>query len=904
MAFLAFFDGDCAGESPIDFEVEIPPVTPVLASDVTKVDDLILVRAVGNESSFIKIYGPPPVAFEPPPLAPPEIGAQLTVVAAPRLRNRRGGNQPGFWVRYRLLRRMGYRQMRGRRLHERRAVSPASLGAGAVRALERTGAVKLTGLQPATIYHFRFVAQSSGGGPVRGVGGTPGVAGGEGTFTTPRSSEMTSETCPNEARRLESNSTALPDCRAYEMVSPVEKNGGDTTDPLVAQLSARTRLTEAASDGNSFTYSSYRAFPGSAAAPWTSQYVAYREGDAWTSKSISPARSGQGVFLSGEEAFGHYFAFTPDLCHAWLVNAAPPLLDPAAIPDFPDLYREDRCGGSPTFKALTTRMPERSLETQIGFGEEEIELQGFSADGNTTLFRGPWKMSQDGTEAAPGQGPFQTYEATPSGVNLVCVLPNGVPLTSDCTAGAAAGQYYLGYASNLTHAISDDGSRIYWTAAASGRAADIKREAARGRIFVRLNGDETKPVSEAAGAGKTTLKAEFLGASADGGQALFEVTEGAKAGRLFEYSLESETSSQIAGQLVGVAGLSEDLSHIYFVSREAIGGDSSAGRPNLYLWRDGQAQFITTLGEEDVNGPFDTAVGVPSNTDPRPIYHVAKATPDGNGLIFVSKEPLTGFDNVDAVSGRRDLEVFHYDADDSELACVSCAPSGASPRGREVEIPGGSQIEGGGAPWTAASIPGAQRQLFTPRSQSNDGGQVFFTSYTSLLPRDTNNRSDVYLWSEARPGSECEDDQPSYSPRNAGCISLISTGKSPQDSEFLDSSPSGNDAFFITEESILPQDPGLVDVYDARVNGGLPVPVSHDPCTIASDCRRPPAPPAISQLGSAVPTEGNPESRRKCRKGFRRKVTKGKVRCVKSGSQHRHRHGGKPGGRNAKGGSK
>jgi len=33
--------------------------------------------------------------------------------------------------------------------------------------------------------------------------------------------------CPNEAIRQEQSSTFLPDCRAYEMVSPVDKNGAD-----------------------------------------------------------------------------------------------------------------------------------------------------------------------------------------------------------------------------------------------------------------------------------------------------------------------------------------------------------------------------------------------------------------------------------------------------------------------------------------------------------------------------------------------------------------------------------------------------------------------------------------------------------------------------------------------------
>ena len=59
-----------------------------------------------------------------------------------------------------------------------------------------------------------------------------------------------------------------------------------------------------------------------------------------------------------------------------------------------------------------------------------------------------------------------------------------------------------------------------------------------------------------------------------------------------------EARTLIAGETEGVLASSEDLSPIYFLSREAIGGEGTAGEPNLYLYEAGQTvEFIGTLSE-------------------------------------------------------------------------------------------------------------------------------------------------------------------------------------------------------------------------------------------------------------------------------------------------------------------
>ena len=56
-----------------------------------------------------------------------------------------------------------------------------------------------------------------------------------------------------------------------------------------------------------------------------------------------------------------------------------------------------------------------------------------------------------------------------------------------------------------------------------------------------------------------------------------------------------------------------------------------------------------------------------------------------------------------------------------------------------------------------------------------------------------------------------------------GTIQLISGAEAGGEAVFLDASASGNDVFFATRERLAATDTDqLIDVYDARVDGGLP----------------------------------------------------------------------------------
>jgi hypothetical protein len=285
-----------------------------------------------------------------------------------------------------------------------------------------------------------------------------------------------------------------------------------------------------------------------------------------------------------------------------------------------------------------------------------------------------------------------------------------------------------------------------------------------------------------------------------------------------------------------------------------------------------------------------SALFAPSNVDPEPVHHAAIATDDGTKLAFTSTLPLTGFDNTDAASalpcgvkegvreGVCDSEIFLYEAGSTSLVCISCNPTGAAPEGRAVEIVPNAGIK----VLTAAALPLAKNQLYRPRVFDAPGKRLFFNSFDSLSPRDVNSRMDVYEWQAATGRSDCvARGAETYVAASGGCLSLISGGEGTTDSEFLDASASGRDVFFSTDQSLLSQDPGQVDVYDARMGGGFPLPTKPVACE-GDGCQQsmPTPPPPTVGSRSASPISGN-KGRPSCRKGMHRVTRKGRTRCVK-----------------------
>ena len=485
------------------------------------------------------------------------------------------------------------------------------------------------------------------------------------------------------------------------------------------------------------------------------------------------------------------------------------------------------------------------------------------------------------------------YAVGGASVHPVCVLPDGVQ-SDNCSAGSANFGAGLsdGRSDLVTGAISADGRRLFWTDSLVGR----------GRIYLRENPTTaqsptsagectdperacTLPVSETVESPAGSSR--FWAASADGSRVLFGSGPSNinSPEALYEFEVASGAATLIAHEALGVLGQSADLSRVYFVSREALAEGAQAGEPNLYLRREGLNRFIAVLSSKDALPEAQrlSPVGV------QPYLHAARVSSDGESAAFLSTASLTGYDNTDVTRGEADAEIYLYRAGSNKLVCVSCAPSGARPVGHDVS----NSRETGESLFAAAKLPNIENELYASHVLSEDGNRVFFESFGPLVLGDTNGVQDVYEW-EAPGSGTCTTSSSSYSPQDEGCVSLISSGRSPQDSDLLDVTPDGSDVFFRTGASLLPQDPGSFDVYDARVSGGFPPPPAPAvPCEGEACQGAAPAPDEETPASAAFHGAGNPappHGRHQCAKGKRRVVRKGKARCVKRHHRRRHRH--------------
>ena len=141
------------------------------------------------------------------------------------------------------------------------------------------------------------------------------------------------ERCPNEQIRQEqAYGLQLPDCRAYEQVSPVDKN--------LTDAAGAPGIVQASSSGDGVSFFAVAPFPGTAGSGGqVPTYLSVRPlgGEEWLTEGLLP----EAAPGSHEQVIG----LTEDLAGT-ILFAEEPLLAPGAELDTRNAYVEDNATGS------------------------------------------------------------------------------------------------------------------------------------------------------------------------------------------------------------------------------------------------------------------------------------------------------------------------------------------------------------------------------------------------------------------------------------------------------------------------------------------------------------------------------------------------------------------------------
>ena len=746
----------------------------------------------------------------------------------------------------------------------------------------------LRGLQPGATYHYRLVAHS--------LGGT--TDGQDQVFTT------TVPPAPSVVRPGIPGSGFLPDDRGWEQVSPVDKNGGD-----VMINSVRTR---AASDGGAATFSSLTGFADAQGTGVATEYMSIRSGTpgttGWATHAITPKQDPL-TFVAALQSFDPLWEgeLSADLTHG-VFRAWSPVTAAPNVADVENLYlRGDlRTSGAGSYQLLTACLACGSPLPPIEATNERPLFAGASEDYSHVIFESVYPLVP-GATANPVTRTPNLYEWANGTLRLAGILPDSACGSPPCVAGRSVAGQGASVGFYTLRTISTDGSRIVF----SDNSATHTNA---GTLYLRTDATTTTQINASektngGGPGGTDANgpqpAEFWAASSDDTRVFFTTSEqltdddtnsavdlymydaNAQAGHhLTRLSVDNEPADPV-NDAQGVIGASSDGRYVYFLNA----GQLVAGQPALrsdtgiYEWHDGALSYVGQMALP----ADDTALDLPTTSGTQPF--AARVTPDGRHLLFISHsgKGLTGYDQG-SCQGRGCAEVYVYSAETHRLACASCNQSGAP-----------ATVDATTNAIFGTSASDTTWHLNHPLS--DDGAHVFFSTAEALVPEDVNGHSDVYEFDVA-----------------SGTVHLLSSGTATSDSYFMDASASGHDAFFVTGQQLTGRDEDQgVDLYDARIGGGLPEP----PTTLAA-CEGDACRPAGSQPvgGGAVSGSatfagpGNPvvssaasqpsrrraapkPVRQRCRRGFVLRRVHGHSRCVKrsarragvSGNRTASKHG-------------
>jgi hypothetical protein len=706
--------------------------------------------------------------------------------------------------------------------------------------------VDLFGLAEGAEYHYRIVAENE----AKIVQG-PDVA-----FETLE--RAPAQQCQNSQYRT-GLSANLPDCRAYELVTPPETRGltpsaASNSGTQGSGFNAWRATPRGAAAGERLSYFTFGTLPGFSGSGAFDGYLAQREPEehpvgGWTNRLFGPDYELAAPDIT--HGIGQHGVSSDQLYSFWTTEPAELL---------------------PTTLASGAYLRTPSGFEAVGRGSLGIDLDAesryVSPGGAHVIFTSVAHL-QDG--AAPS-GTRAVYDrAAGSGsAEVVSTKPDGSPFS------AGQGASYV--------ASNEEGTAVLFRV---------------GGVLYLRRGGQTVEVADAPNT--------FAGISEDGGRVFYAATASFTAtgtplpATLFACDIAAGACAgagahpavEVAPNSIFV-NVSADGSTAFFTSTDALPGVTAnehsesalPGARNLYAWdfEMQETDFVSRLDSQDFTG-FDGAEDVTLDRWTTSIsagQHVGRAgsptrsTPGGEVLVFQSHARLTAYEN----DGHG--EIYRYDPAapvGEQLICVSCNSSDAPPGPIDAML-----VDTRGPAIDMMSVIA---------NVTDDGTRVFFQSRDQLLPGDANGTEDVYEWKASGVGG-CT--------QSAGCLALISAGQGENDSVLWGMSADGSDVFFRTRDRLVAQDvSGSPSIYDARVEGGIPAPPAAAPCQGDACQGAGSAPPSLpSPASTGLSTGGNVGDGRKprCRKGKRRVVRQGKASCVQRRTgRHRAPKGGRRGDR-------
>ena len=540
-------------------------------------------------------------------------------------------------------------------------------------------------LSPDTSYRFRVVVTNE-----------EGSAEAEGSFSTYPAFGL--GPCPNDSVRT-GFSALLPDCRAYELVTPPDTN---SRTPLgLSKIGSFFTTQEASPAGDKVSFRlEGGTIPGIGGTGSVNgdPYLATRGSAGWSTSYAGPPALEAPVILTGSHS--------PDQGYSFWDNAGG---GSSAVNGEPTNYVRYPDGHSALVGRGSLGIHPQAVGNLISEGGGHII---FTSGPNSTAVQLEPNAAPDGTWAI--------YDRTSDEVTHVVSL-----LPGDVTPQAGEDAGFVG--------ASLDGRGVAFSIGS--------------KLYLRYDNSETYEIGE---------DVTFAGV-AEGGSRIFYV----KGGNLFRFDAQTEAVTPFGGSgNVTPVNVSSDGSAAYFVSSTVLteapnprGDEAVPGEENLYLSREGSISFVGTVTERDVDGEklggemidglglWTAAIGPTFAPPGRLAADPSRTTPDGSVLLFQSRANLTDY------ASQSSTQIYRYDSAGGVLECLSCNPTGAAPAG-DATLQSMKQREDKEAR-SAYSLVNNLRA---------DGRRAFFQSRDALVARDTDQLQDVYEWEDqgvgtcARPG--------------------------------------------------------------------------------------------------------------------------------------------------------